>query len=132
MDADLITKPMQKIYDPVASGQLMRDLRNKCRLLQEDVIQYVGVTRSQLSNIESGKSRMSIDGYFNLAKFYNEKFGLNISPLDLMVGKIQERKDVQKLEERLQKAEATIEEMTKRANELQDTINRLVRQIAGS
>lgn len=103
-------------FDPNKSGGFIRDLRKSKSLTQEDLAVVVDLTRSQLSNIESGNSKLSIEGYFRLADFFMSH-GINVEYHDLIEGKIKPKDCQKRLEEALNKNKE-LEEECKRKDEM--------------
>ncbi len=70
-------------------GTKLKELREARKLRLEDVADEVGTTKANLSKIESKpKSRVSLDVFFALAKFYE------IDARELATGEAQSKSDV--------------------------------------
>lgn len=59
-------------------GSLVRELRRKRNLTQEQLASQVGLRRTSITNIEAGRQRIPVDLLFELAE------GLHINPKELI------------------------------------------------
>ena len=58
------------MFDRIVFGQRLLELREKGNLSQSAVAQLLNVTRTQVSDIENGKSGTSLERLFQLCEFY--------------------------------------------------------------
>lgn len=57
--------------EKIKRGKILKDLRIKKGLNQEDVAKYLGITQQSYGRYEKGTSEPNADGFAMLAKFYN-------------------------------------------------------------
>lgn len=65
-------------------GRRLQECRNECGLIQEQVAEFLGVTREFISMIEKGKRSISGDHLLQLANLYgkNAKYFIDEAMLD--------------------------------------------------
>lgn len=60
-------------FDPVKYGRVIRSLRRDHNLRQDDIAEYLGVTRSAFSGIEIGKHGPSLNTFLGIYYFFKER-----------------------------------------------------------
>lgn len=58
------------MFDKILFGTRLFELREEKNLSQKAVADLLGVTRTQVSDIENGKSGTNLDRFYQLCKFY--------------------------------------------------------------
>lgn len=58
------------MFDKNVLGQRLLELREKRKISQTAVAALLGVTRTQVSDIENGKSGTSLERFYQLCEYY--------------------------------------------------------------